>query len=209
MEDKRDFLFRFIPAEIRSRLLLDNEALYSVTDQYTANKISKYIKRNIPDISTVMDGTACIGGNTLSFTKFFNSVIAVEIDPTRYAYLCHNMRMFESTNVVIYNASVLDVCQYTTQDMIFIDPPWGGPNYKSRHRINLYLSGVELSIVCRAIAPYTKYIAIKVPTNFDIDTFNARTNDVLTLLFRNTDLRKMHLLIYEAASPAPAPAPAP
>lgn len=201
MEDKRDFLFRFIPAEVRSRLLLDNEALYSVTDQYTANKISKYIKRNIPDINTLMDGTACIGGNTFSFTKFFSDVVAVEIDPTRYAYLCHNMRMLESKNVTIYNGSVLDVCKYGVQDMIFIDPPWGGPNYKCKYRINLYLGNTELSVVCRSLAPYTKYIAIKVPTNFDTDTFNIRTCGILKLLFRNTDLRKMHLLIYETVSP--------
>lgn len=196
MENKKDFLFRFIQPELRSKLLLDNEALYSVTDQYTANKISRYIKRNIPDINTIMDGTACIGGNTLSFTKTFSNVIAVEIDFTRYSYLCHNMHILGTNNVSIYNENVINVCKHTTQDMIFIDPPWGGPNYKSKHRINLYLGNKELSSVCIEIAPYTKYIAIKVPTNFDIDTFNNNTSSIMTQIFRNTDLRKMHLLIY-------------
>ena len=38
MDDKRDFLFRNTPLDKRALLLLDTEALYSVTDQYTANK---------------------------------------------------------------------------------------------------------------------------------------------------------------------------
>lgn len=200
MDDKRDFLFRFIPVELRNKLLLDNEALYSVTDQYTANKISKYICKNIPDINTITDGTACVGGNTLSFSKFFKNVNAIEINYTRYTYLCHNMNIFETTNVKIYNASVIDMCKNLHQDMIFLDPPWGGPNYKSKNRISLYLGTIELSNVCKILSLYTKYIAIKVPINFDIDAFNKKTCDDLILVCKNTDLRKMHLLIYRTCT---------
>lgn len=197
MDDKRDFLFRNTPLNKRALLLLDNEALYSVTDQYTANKISKYIAKYLPSVETITDATACIGGNTHSFSGFFKNVIGVEIDPLRFSYLCHNLRILEVKNAIVYNGNMLDICKYLKQDLIFIDPPWGGPNYKAKLFIELYLSNIELSAVCRIISKYTKYIAIKVPVNFNIRSFNEKTKKYLKLLHRNTDLRKMHLLIYE------------
>lgn len=197
MDDKRDFLFRNTPLNKRALLLLDTEALYSVTDQYTANKISKYIVKHLPHIETITDGTACVGGNTHSFCGFFKNVNGVEIDPLRFQYLCHNLRILEVKNALIYHGNFMDICKLIKQDMIFIDPPWGGPNYKSKILIELYLSNIELSTVCRLISKYTKYIAIKVPVNFNINAFNEKTRSCLKLLHRNTDLRKMHLLIYE------------
>lgn len=197
MDDKRDFLFRNTPLNKRALLLLDNEALYSVTDQYTANKISKYISKHLPGVETVTDATACIGGNTASFSGFFKNVIGIEIDHLRFSYLCHNLRILEVENAIVYHGNMLDLCKFLKQDLIFIDPPWGGPNYKSKQYIELYLSNIELSTVCRLVSPYTKYIAIKVPVNFNIVSFNEKTKRTLKLLHRNTDLRKMHLLIYE------------
>jgi 16S rRNA G966 N2-methylase RsmD len=197
MDDKRGFLFRYISLEKRLLLLLDNEALYSVTDQHTANKISKYIHKHLPNVKTITDGTACIGGNTYSFSRYFENVYAIEIDPTRFSYLQHNLRILEiNNNTIIFNDNVLNICRYLHQDMIFLDPPWGGPNYKSITHMDLYLSNIELSDVCKMLSPYTKYISIKVPTNFNIESFNIKTRNHLTLLYRNIDLRKMNLLIY-------------
>ena len=69
MEDKKDFLFRFISIEKRRQLKLDDEAFYSVTDQYTADRISRDILRVLPDLQIITDATACIGGNTYSFSS--------------------------------------------------------------------------------------------------------------------------------------------
>lgn len=197
MEDKRDFLFRFIPLDKRKELLLDDEAFYSVTDQYTADKISKDILKNIPNVKIVTDGTACVGGNTYSFSKYFEKVHAVEIDPLRCSYLQKNLDILEVSNASVYLGSILETGPLLTQDMLFLDPPWGGPNYKSKKKIDLYLSDMELSHVCNYLAPYTRYLAIKVPTNFNIDQFQQKTKDILRMVHKNTDLRKMQLLVYE------------
>ena len=197
MGDKRTFLFRNIPIEKRKLLLLDDEALYSVTDQHTANKISKTILKYVPSVQTITDGTACVGGNTYSFSVFFDRVYAVEIDPLRCSYLSHNLGILEVSNVMIFNIDIISCCKFLQQDMIFLDPPWGGPTYKSRQKINLYMSNIELSDVCKMLVPYTKYISIKVPTNFDVVNFNEKTGTVMRLLFHNVELRKMALLIYE------------
>lgn len=197
MEDKKDFLFRFISVEKRRQLKLDDEAFYSVTDQYTADRISKDILRVLPNLQVITDATACIGGNTYSFSKFFPKVNAIEVDPLRYQYLQHNMKVLETLNVELHLSDLLIACHRLYQDLIFIDPPWGGPDYKSKEAIDLFISDVELSEVCEHIKDTTKYIAIKVPTNFNEVQFVEKTKTYMTLLYKNTELRKMHLLIFQ------------
>lgn len=204
MEDKRDFLFRFIPPEKRKALLLDEEALYSVTDQYTADKISKDILKHFPSVQTITDGTACIGGNTYSFSKYFEKVYAIELDAVRSSYLQQNMEVLETKNTESFQGNVLEICPHLSQDMIFLDPPWGGPTYKSKKKIELYLSDIELSHVCTILIPYTRYIALKVPMNFDYESFQEKTKTMLHLVHKNVDLRKMHLYVYEGVPSSPS-----
>lgn len=183
---------------MRALLRLDNEALYSTTDQLTANKIAKIVAKVVPDVKTVTDATACIGGATLAFSKVFHKVNAIELDRTRYEYLRHNMTILgASKNVQCIYGDALDQCAKLQQDLVFLDPPWGGPEYKMLDRVTLRLSNKPLSEVCRAIAPFTKYIAIKVPTNFDAEAFFHETRDCLTVVLRETQLRKMHLFVMQ------------
>uniref|UniRef100_A0A6C0CTX7 Trimethylguanosine synthase n=1 Tax=viral metagenome TaxID=1070528 RepID=A0A6C0CTX7_9ZZZZ len=197
MEDKKDFLFRFISIEKRRQLKLDDEAFYSVTDQYTADRISKDILRVIPDLQIITDATACIGGNTYSFSKYFHKVNAIEVDFLRYQYLQHNIKVLETSNVDIYLSDLLIACHRLYQDLIFIDPPWGGPEYKSKEVVDLFISEVELSEVCEHIKDTSKYIALKVPTNFNEKQFVEKTHSFMKLIYKNTELRKMHLLIFQ------------
>ena len=196
MDDKRDFLFRFIPVEKRKLLKLDEEALYSVTDQYTADKISKEIKKQFPDIQSITDMTSCIGGNTYSFSKYFELVHAIEIDKLKYDYLSYNLTILDANNVKLHYGDSLSIVPTLQQDILFIDPPWGGPNYKEKKQIDLYLSDIELSEVCKTLKSWCKYIALKVPTNFDLDKFTERTKTFMVQVYKNTELRKMQLLLY-------------
>jgi tRNA/tmRNA/rRNA uracil-C5-methylase (TrmA/RlmC/RlmD family) len=143
MEDKKDFLFRFISQEKRRHIKMDAEAFYSVTDQYTADRISKDILHTIPEVQIITDATACIGGNTYSFSKYFMNINAIEIDFNRYQYLQNNLRVLETNNVDIYNGDLMVICQMLYQDLIFVDPPWGGPDYKTKESIDLYLSDIS------------------------------------------------------------------
>ena len=199
MEDKKDFLFRFISLDKRKKLKLDNEALYSVTDQYTADRISRDIQKILPNIQSITDATACVGGNTFSFSKFFKQIQAIELDYTRYQYLLHNMNTLEVNNVTCCHGDLMIECQKTINEIIFIDPPWGGPEYKTKDNIDLFLSDVELSEVCDHIKDSTKYIALKVPVNFNESGFIEKT-PFLKMIYRNTDLRKMHLLIFQVVA---------
>lgn len=196
MSEKKDFLFRFVDPHIRQTLLLDEEALYSTTDQLTADKITRDLLRFLERSSTICDGTSCIGGNTYSFAQTFSHVIAYELDPKRASYLSQNMKSLNMHHVQCFEGDVIQLLRQKV-DCIFLDPPWGGPEYKQHNYIQLSLSQKPLSIVCKLLAPYTTYFALKVPINFDETTFQQECQGFLSLVHRNTQLRKMHLLIYK------------
>jgi 16S rRNA G966 N2-methylase RsmD len=207
--DKKDFLFKFIEPTIRAKIKMDSEALFSVTDQYTADKISNEIRKRIGlindhPIKSIVDATACVGGNTISFAKHFESVHAVEMDSVRYSYLKFNMALLGLNNVCVYHADILDFldCLPST-DVIFIDPPWGGPSYKSQEKLELFLSNVSLHLVCKSIAlrGAWKYVALKVPVNFDFEAFDAQVSAYMTRIPSSTKFRKLLLLIYKISIP--------
>jgi len=197
---KLDFLFRFVPTNVRQQLLLDDEAFYSTTDQMTAEKITQDIMKFVPRTSTITDATACIGGSAYSFSQVFQHIIAIELDHTRYLHMVHNLRLLQALqtpNITCIHGDALYECLCQMQAAIFIDPPWGGPDYKNKPRVSLYLSGIALSEVCKKLAPKTHFIVLKVPTNFDEESFIQDTSGVLNLVHKNISLRKMHLLILQ------------
>lgn len=197
--EKRDFLFRFVSPNIRTQLRFDNEALYSTTDQLTADKITRDLLRFSPRSSIIADATACVGGNTYSFAQQFSQVYAFELDAIRAEHLQHNMRMLGMSNVHTISGDSIRKLPYlgTHFGVIFLDPPWGGPEYKNASSIRLSLSGKRLSDVCWQLSVHTDFIALKVPKNFDENEFLTDTAPFMSLIHKNTQLRKMHLLIFK------------
>lgn len=198
---KRDYLFKFVPAHVRSQLLLDDEASYSVTDQYTADKMTRDLARFVTRDAVICDATACIGGNTHSFARYFSKVHAVEKDATRFSYLKHNMHVLQASNITcIHDDSLLVIPTLPNLDIIFIDPPWGGPDYKTHTTLHLELSGVPLADVCRRFKNNTRYIALKAPLNFDEPRFRAQTADFMELIWKNAQLRKVAFTLYKISN---------
>lgn len=143
---------------------------------------------------TVTDGTACVGGNVLSFCDYFTRVNAVECDLTRFEMLQHNLAVLDKTNAICLHASYLDVMYSLQQDVVFIDPPWGGPEYKDLDQVDLFLDGIPLDVICERLRGHTKCVVLKVPTNFDSDKFTQHVCGHVTV---RKDLKKMHLVILD------------
>lgn len=149
-------------------LQLSNIGYYSIFYPGTADKFAKiiksYIKTNNPIIT---DGTANMGGTTLAFTKYFNKVNAVEIIKLHCDILKNNLKVYQvDKKVDIYCMDYLDIGDKLDQDVVFFDPPWGGPNYKEHLVLDLYLDGISISEIVKALIPKTM-VAIRVPYNYD------------------------------------------
>ena len=192
--DKRDFFFSPLSESTRKKIQLDKVALYSVTDMKTADQISRLILSLVgPDV-TITDATACIGGNVFSFCKFFKFVNAVECDKTRHDMLSSNLTVLNHRNVSTCCADYLTIMAELQQQVVFIDPPWGGPGYKKQVILDLSLSDVPLSQVCERLASLCSMVVMKLPTNFDIEKFESM---VSVPVIRHTEFRKMLLLVVD------------
>ncbi|CAI5705768.1 unnamed protein product [Peronospora effusa] len=223
--DKRDFFFRNLDYELRNQLQVDEVAEFSVTDFEMATKISQAVldlfaplkedttsesgnedhedgrtaiqeRKKYPLVVT--DGTACIGGNVLSFCDFFMHVNAIENNATRVQMLRHNLQVLKKTNVKCIHANYLDVMLELQQDVVFLDPPWGGPEYKDLNKVDLFLGDVPLHEICTRLQSSTKCIILKVPSNFDDAKFSQQVPGNVII---RRDLKKMHIVLLDFRGP--------
>ena len=179
--------YNFFPDSSGKKILLDDVSKYSITLPDKAQTISEVTKKNYQlvfpddDLSniTITDAMACVGGNTLSFSNFFNKVIANEINTTRYQYLIHNMKEYNRENIVFYNDNYLNLMNKLEQQIVFIDPPWGGPIYKSQYKMEIVLQDEaeketnihEMVNILFENNSGTKMIIFKLPINHNIENF--------------------------------------
>lgn len=168
----------------------DEEGLWSITHPKDADIISKTILNFTNKKHKIIDLTAGCGGNLLSFGKYFDNVTGIENNKNRYNILKSNISCYD------YNINIIndDCFKYLNNnyDIFFIDPPWGGPEYKTNDNLKLYLSKYELKEIIELI-PKGKLITIKIPYNYNYDYITKdykilethNFNNIVILYFRN------------------------
>lgn len=199
---KIQYLFSQESPAFHEAVQYDEVSLYSATDQLTARAIAGVL-RTLPGVtaeSTVTDATACIGGNTLEFARAFAHVHAVELDSLRASMLCHNLAWLQlDKGVTVHEADYCDLQATLRQDVVFLDPPWGGKRYKQQDRVRLYLSDRDVGDLCGAILIHTAHVVVKVPCNFDVRHFAQTVQQRVRVL----KLTGMLLLVVSAPSLSP------
>lgn len=163
---------KIFPLSQNSEMLkYDNEGLWSITLPDDADKISNIIFSMSSNATNIFDGTAGIGGNTISFAKHFNKVYACEIDTERYNILKSNIKAYDINNIEVYNNNCLDYIN-NMYDLYFFDPPWGGHSYKYKNNIRLKLGNIELIEIVKKIREKNNAnICFKLPSNYNISEF--------------------------------------
>ena len=163
------------------QLKITDKGLYSITRYRDAEWISHeilsyytYTLKRPLNQSVIIDGTAGVGGNTISFSKHFYKVVGVELNKIHYEVLENNVGALHLKNVDLMNESITDCydrVQVKRDDAIFfIDPPWGGKKYKNfKHFIlkvgNLYITEF-IENLYRAGYPM---VVVKAPLNLNIN----------------------------------------
>lgn len=185
-----------------SKIKIDDDSFCYITIREIADIISKIIcyhllEHNLnPQKCIVADYTSGVGGNVLSFGKFFKLVYAIELDELRSEYLKNNINVYGYKNIKVINSCAIEFNSSklieTNPNIVFIDPPWGGAGYKNSECLTLCLGPVNLEILVMDIVnkfsihyeqivnsnPKEKYdnynnkfIILKLPKNYDIEYF--------------------------------------
>lgn len=171
-------LSNLFPETEYNKLQYDEEGLYSITHYVQADQISSLLKNNFTNNHNIniLDGTSGIGGNTISFCKYFKKVTAIEINKERYNFLVNNIKQYNLKNITTINNDSVNYLykNYMDYHIYFFDPPWGGPQYKTFNKIKFNMGSKSLY----EIASYLKdrvtdrALVFKLPYNYDLEEFN-------------------------------------
>lgn len=169
---RKDRLFPTKPGVDLNKLKLTNIAKYSICTPQYAEIISKIIASyfiNYPTI-TVTDATAAVGGNTISFAQFFFHINSIEINKTHFDMLVHNLDVYGlKDKVTFYHNDFKNVVLKINQDVVFFDPPWGGPLYIFKEYSDL--DPEVMASFCKNLCRVSKLILFRAPLNFNFYRF--------------------------------------
>ena len=181
---------------IVNNFMLSNIGSYSIFYPNDADKVAKIIKSFLPGNATITDANANMGGATLAFSNYFDKVNSVEIIPFHCKILENNINVYDAVDKVkVHCLDYLDIGDKLTQDAIFFDPPWGGPDYKKKELMDMYLDNISISDIIKSLLLKTKVIAIRVPFNYDFKKILELSDKSHIFTFKKPDGKLNFFLI--------------
>ena len=173
-----------------SKLRISNISVYSMTRPYVADTIVKYIaslQGVCPKSMTVTDAFSNVGGASLAFAKIFGKVQCCELEPLHCSMLHDNLKAY-GVKAHIYCGDYMYLMDKLKQDIVFLDPPWGGPSYKNYNKIRLLICGgtVHIGTVIRHLIQenLAVYVVLLLPPNLDTDDLIKHTGPLTVKCIR-------------------------
>jgi len=121
----------------------------------------------------VVDAFAGCGGNAIQFALAMARVVAVELDPDRCGMTRHNANTYgvgQRVEVVCGDFLQLKL-ESVGADIVFLSPPWGGPEYQGREAFDPRsdLGGLDGLALLNAARRVARKAAIFLPRNTDVE----------------------------------------
>ena len=187
-----------------AQLRMTRYAMYTTSlvdhSQYLLDNLARFFPRL--DELTMTDATAGIGGNSRIFAGVFRKTFCIEINRKSAEIMDHNFRLLGIRGrTKIININYLRVMHLLKQDIIFLDPPWGGINYKKQKCADLYLYSEYgpvnvATLVADYLADRAKIIIIKAPPHFNYLSVMDRFQYVEVLkIMKSSERVSYHLVI--------------
>ncbi len=144
-----------------------DESWWSVTPE----KIAKHLAERCA-CDVIVDGFCGVGGNSIQFAMTCNKVIAIDIDPKKVEAAKNNARVYgvEDRIEFIIGDFFDIITKLTHADVIYLSPPWGGPEYLNSTVFDLEkmipMDGIK---IFDAALKITENIAYYLPKNTNVD----------------------------------------
>ena len=184
--DKKEMNYLFPDSNIIKNLKVTNKGIYSICRPNEARDITKkikhFVKKHFIPQESILDATAGLGGNVLDFMQSFKNVYANEYDSTTFEYLKNNIKEYKKTlehkyhaNVNFYNSDITNLLKRLNNnikiDIIYIDPPWGGKDYKTNRNVVYKIGNEMLNEVVKLALEKIQLAVIRVGINIDLKQF--------------------------------------
>ncbi|GFS17258.1 trimethylguanosine synthase-like [Elysia marginata] len=106
-------------------IILDRESWFSVTPEAIAAHIAERCR-----CDTIVDAFCGAGGNTIQFAFTCNRVIAIDIDKNKLDMARNNAKIYGvADRIEFILGDFLKLAPSLQADVVFLSPPWGGPEY--------------------------------------------------------------------------------
>jgi len=144
---------------------MDKEGFYSVTPEIIAGHQARRCMSNI-----VIDAFCGVGGNAIQFAFTCERVIAIDNDVKKIEMAKNNARIYGvEDRIEFITGDFLKLSPHLKADVVFLSPPWGGPNYNDKEQYDLNQmtpNCYEIFKNARVICPN---IAFFLPRNVNLD----------------------------------------
>ncbi len=154
------------------------EGAYSYTKRADGQKTIEFLHQHLGSLKkySILDGTGNIGGDTILFGLHFKEVQSIEMDEENFKALKHNVELYDLDNVHIHHGDTMKMFDQFPTNILYLDPPWGGPDYKLKKELDLFLGQGDdarrLDLFLRdevlAAPKRPEYIVLKLPFNYNM-----------------------------------------
>lgn len=146
---------------------------------------------------TLTEGTSGVGGDSINFCKTFKHVNLFEYNDVAFDMLTNNINKFcTNNNIIMYNQSYTQKWKELKQDVIIIDPPWGGPSYKFIDHVQLKYGEYDFFDFINLLAKKkaSDYIFSKIPLNTDFKKFKYSSRSKMYVIYNEVERPSFFLL---------------
>ncbi|KAM8966645.1 trimethylguanosine synthase [Pelodytes ibericus] len=149
---------------------LDEEGWFSVTPEKIAEHIASRVTQTF-NCDVVVDAFCGVGGNAIQFAKTGKKVIAVDIDPVKLNLARNNAEVYGvADRIEFIRADFMSLAPDLRADVVFLSPPWGGPDYASAETFDIKTmmcpDGFDIFLLAQQI---TRNIIYFLPRNADME----------------------------------------
>ncbi|PSN39430.1 hypothetical protein C0J52_12359 [Blattella germanica] len=123
-------------------------------------------------IQTPLSSKGIYSVDTFSRTSTQRKMIAIDIDPNKIALAHHNAEVYGvADRIEFVVGDFLTLAPTLQADVVFLSPPWGGPQYKNveAYDIETIMQPVGGTSIYKASLNITENIAYYVPRNINTD----------------------------------------
>ncbi|KAK6183993.1 hypothetical protein SNE40_006547 [Patella caerulea] len=145
---------------------LDRESWFSVTPEKIAKHIAERCRCDL-----IIDAFCGAGGNTIQFAFYCERVIAIDLDPVKIDLARRNARVYGvEDRIQFIIGDYLTLAPSLKADVVFLSPPWGGPDYLYSDTYNLEnMDGLNCHEIFAKTKKICENIAFFVPRNTNLD----------------------------------------
>ena len=179
------------------KLIFTEESLYSVSkikgSKFLINVIKQYFNETKKVILT--DATANVGSDSINLSYNLKKINAIELDDINYKALVNNINVLKVRNIETFNSDSNKIISKLKQDIIYVDAPWGGRDYKTKKKLDLFVGDFNISQFYFNNQDFAKLFIFKVPYNYNLELMQKVAKVNVHKFMKNGKLSYLLLVI--------------